>query len=178
MAKEQLLRNQLHINVGTIGQVDHGKTTLTAAITTVLSKMYVGQARSFERIDNAAEEKVLGITIDTSHIEYETKTRHYAHIDWPGHADYIKNMITGAEQMDGTILIVAATDGPKPQTREHILLGRQVGVPYLLVFMNQCDLVDDEDIFDLVAMVIRDSLASYEWPGYDTPIIRGYAFTA
>ncbi|PPI87859.1 elongation factor Tu [Candidatus Pantoea edessiphila] len=178
MAKEQFQRNKLHINVGTIGHVDHGKTTLTAAITTVLSKKYGGQACAFDQIDNAPEEKARGITINTSHVEYETLTRHYAHVDCPGHADYVKNMITGAAQMDGAILVVAATDGPMPQTREHILLGRQVGVPYIIVFLNKCDLVDDEELLELVEMEVRDLLSQYDFPGDSTPIIRGSALKA
>ncbi|WP_421916129.1 elongation factor Tu [Pantoea dispersa] len=178
MAKEQFQRNKLHVNVGTIGHVDHGKTTLTAAITTVLAKTYGGQARAFDQIDNAPEEKARGITINTSHVEYETPTRHYAHVDCPGHADYVKNMITGAAQMDGAILVVAATDGPMPQTREHILLGRQVGVPYIIVFLNKCDMVDDEELLELVEMEVRDLLSQYDFPGDDTPIVRGSALKA
>jgi len=178
MAKEQFQRNKLHVNVGTIGHVDHGKTTLTAAITTVLAKTYGGQARAFDQIDNAPEEKARGITINTSHVEYETPTRHYAHVDCPGHADYVKNMITGAAQMDGAILVVAATDGPMPQTREHILLGRQVGVPYIIVFLNTCDMVDDEELLELVEMEVRDLLSQYDFPGDDTPIVRGSALKA
>ncbi|QZY95178.1 elongation factor Tu [Pantoea dispersa] len=178
MAKEQFQRNKLHVNVGTIGHVDHGKTTLTAAITTVLAKTYGGQARAFDQIDNAPEEKARGITINTSHVEYETPARHYAHVDCPGHADYVKNMITGAAQMDGAILVVAATDGPMPQTREHILLGRQVGVPYIIVFLNKCDMVDDEELLELVEMEVRDLLSQYDFPGDDTPIVRGSALKA
>ncbi|MCW0323113.1 elongation factor Tu [Pantoea dispersa] len=178
MAKEQFQRNKLHVNVGTIGHVDHGKTTLTAAITTVLAKTYGGQARAFDQIDNAPEEKARGITINTSHVEYETTNRHYAHVDCPGHADYVKNMITGAAQMDGAILVVAATDGPMPQTREHILLGRQVGVPYIIVFLNKCDMVDDEELLELVEMEVRDLLSQYDFPGDDTPIVRGSALKA
>lgn len=178
MAKEQFQRNKLHVNVGTIGHVDHGKTTLTAAITTVLSKIYGGQARAFDQIDNAPEEQARGITINTSHVEYETMNRHYAHVDCPGHADYVKNMITGAAQMDGAILVVAATDGPMPQTREHILLGRQVGVPYIVVFLNKCDMVDDEELLELVEMEVRDLLSQYDFPGDDTPIVRGSALKA
>ncbi|MGK3127426.1 elongation factor Tu [Candidatus Pantoea formicae] len=178
MAKEQFQRNKLHVNVGTIGHVDHGKTTLTAAITTVLAKTYGGKASKFDEIDKAPEEKARGITINTSHVEYETPTRHYAHVDCPGHADYVKNMITGAAQMDGAILVVAATDGPMPQTREHILLGRQVGVPYIIVFLNKCDMVDDEELLELVEMEVRDLLSAYEFPGDDTPIIRGSALKA
>ncbi|MXP67878.1 elongation factor Tu [Pantoea sp. Aalb] len=178
MAKEQFQRNKLHVNVGTIGHVDHGKTTLTAAITTVLAKIYGGQPCAFDQIDNAPEEKARGITINTSHVEYETPIRHYAHVDCPGHADYIKNMITGAAQMDGAILVVAATDGPMPQTREHILLGRQVGVPYIIVFLNKCDMVDDEELLELVEMEVRDLLSQYDFPGDDTPIVRGSALKA
>jgi elongation factor Tu len=166
------------VNVGTIGHVDHGKTTLTAAITTVLAKTYGGEARAFDQIDNAPEEKSRGITINTSHVEYSTQNRHYAHVDCPGHADYVKNMITGAAQMDGAILVVAATDGPMPQTREHILLARQVGVPYIVVFLNKCDMVDDEELLDLVEMEVRDLLSEYDFPGDDTPIIRGSALGA
>ena len=179
MAKETFLRNKPHVNVGTSGHVDHGKTTLTAAITTVLAKHVPGnQFRSFDSIDNAPEERERGITIATAHVEYETVARHYAHVDCPGHADYVKNMITGAAQMDGAILVVAATDGPMPQTREHILLARQVGVPYLVVFMNKVDLVDDEELLELVEMEIRELLDSYEFPGDDTPIILGSALGA
>ena len=178
MAKEQFQRNKLHVNVGTIGHVDHGKTTLTAAITTVLAKTYGGQARAFDQIDNAPEEKARGITINTSHVEYETPSRHYAHVDCPGHADYVKNMITGAAQMDGAILVCAATDGPMPQTREHILLSRQVGVPYIIVFLNKCDLVDDEELLELVEMEVRELLSTYDFPGDDTPVIRGSALKA
>ncbi|CAL4324902.1 Elongation factor Tu 1 [Buchnera aphidicola (Thelaxes suberi)] len=178
MSKEIFKRSKPHINVGTIGHVDHGKTTLTAAITTVLSKKYGGSARAFDQIDNAPEEKARGITINTSHVEYDTDKRHYAHVDCPGHADYIKNMITGAAQMDGAILVVAATDGPMPQTREHILLGRQVGVPYIVVFLNKCDMVDDEELLELVEMEVRDLLTQYDFPGEDTPIVRGSALKA
>ena len=178
MAKEQFQRNKLHVNVGTIGHVDHGKTTLTAAITTVLAKTYGGKASKFDEIDKAPEEKARGITINTSHVEYETPSRHYAHVDCPGHADYVKNMITGAAQMDGAILVVAATDGPMPQTREHILLGRQVGVPYIIVFLNKCDMVDDEELLELVEMEVRDLLSAYDFPGDDTPIVRGSALKA
>ena len=156
MAKEKFERSKPHVNVGTIGHVDHGKTTLTAALCTVLSKAFGGAARAYDQIDNAPEEKARGITINTSHVEYETEGRHYAHVDCPGHADYVKNMITGAAQMDGAILVCSAADGPMPQTREHILLGRQVGVPYILVFMNKCDMVDDEELLELVEMEIRD----------------------
>ena len=175
MSKEKFERTKPHVNVGTIGHVDHGKTTLTAAITTVLAKHYGGAARAFDQIDNAPEEKARGITINTSHVEYDTPTRHYAHVDCPGHADYVKNMITGAAQMDGAILVVAATDGPMPQTREHILLGRQVGVPYIIVFLNKCDMVDDEE---LVEMEVRELLSQYDFPGDDTPIVRGSALQA
>ena len=178
MSKEKFERNKVHVNVGTIGHVDHGKTTLTAAITTVLAKKFGGQARAFDQIDNAPEEKARGITINTSHVEYDTEKRHYAHVDCPGHADYVKNMITGAAQMDGAILVVAATDGPMPQTREHILLARQVGVPYIVVFLNKCDMVDDEELLDLVEMEVRELLNEYKFPGDDTPIIRGSALGA
>ena len=178
MSKEKFERTKPHVNVGTIGHVDHGKTTLTAAITTVLSKHYGGAARAFDQIDNAPEEKARGITINTSHVEYDTPTRHYAHVDCPGHADYVKNMITGAAQMDGAILVVAATDGPMPQTREHILLGRQVGVPYIIVFLNKCDMVDDEELLELVEMEVRELLSQYDFPGDDTPIVRGSALQA
>ncbi len=179
MAKETYQRNKPHVNVGTIGHVDHGKTTLTAAITTVLAKHVSGvEVRSFDSIDNAPEERERGITIATAHVEYETKNRHYAHVDCPGHADYVKNMVTGAAQMDGAILVVAATDGPMPQTREHILLARQVGVPYLVVFMNKVDLVDDDELLELVEMEIRDLLSEYEFPGDDIPVIQGSALKA
>jgi elongation factor Tu len=179
MAKETFVRNMPHVNVGTIGHVDHGKTTLTAAITTVLSKRVSGNAtRSFDSIDNAPEERERGITIATAHVEYETEARHYAHVDCPGHADYVKNMVTGAAQMDGAILVVAATDGPMPQTREHILLARQVGVPYIVVFMNKVDLVDDEELLELVEMEVRELLETYEFPGDDIPIIQGSALGA
>jgi len=179
MAKETFQRTKPHVNVGTIGHVDHGKTTLTAAITMVLSKHVAGvTVRSFDSIDNAPEERERGITIATAHVEYETKARHYAHVDCPGHADYVKNMVTGAAQMDGAILVVAATDGPMPQTREHILLARQVGVPYLIVYMNKVDLVDDEELLELVEMEIRDLLNKYEFPGDDIPVIRGSALRA
>ena len=178
MSKEKFERTKTNVNVGTIGHVDHGKTTLTAAITTVLAKTYGGEARAFDQIDNAPEEKSRGITINTSHVEYSTANRHYAHVDCPGHADYVKNMITGAAQMDGAILVVAATDGPMPQTREHILLARQVGVPYIVVFLNKCDMVDDEELLDLVEMEVRDLLSEYDFPGDDTPIIRGSALGA
>ncbi|WP_343192548.1 elongation factor Tu [Buchnera aphidicola (Taiwanaphis decaspermi)] len=178
MSKKKFERLKPHINVGTIGHVDHGKTTLTSAITTVLSKKYGGSAFAFDQIDNAPEEKERGITINTSHVEYDTLSRHYAHVDCPGHADYIKNMITGAAQMDGAILVVAATDGPMPQTREHILLARQVGVPYIIVFLNKCDMVDDEELLELVEMEVRDLLTQYDFPGDKTPIIRGSALKA
>ena len=179
MAKETFQRNKPHVNVGTIGHVDHGKTTLTAAITTVLAKHVSGvSVRSFDSIDNAPEERERGITIATAHVEYETEERHYAHVDCPGHADYVKNMVTGAAQMDGAILVVAATDGPMPQTREHILLARQVGVPYLIVFMNKVDLVDDEELLELVEMEIRDLLSQYEFPGDDIPVVQGSALKA
>ena len=173
MAKAKFERTKPHVNVGTIGHVDHGKTTLTAAITTVLAKVYGGAASAFDQIDNAPEERERGITISTSHVEYDTPTRHYAHVDCPGHADYVKNMITGAAQMDGAILVVAATDGPMPQTREHILLGRQVGVPFMVVFMNKCDMVDDEELLELVEMEVRELLSEYEFPGDDLPVIQG-----
>ena len=179
MAKAKFERTKPHMNIGTIGHVDHGKTTLTAAITKTLHERYqTGEAVAFENIDKAPEERERGITISTAHVEYETPNRHYAHVDCPGHADYVKNMITGAAQMDGAILVVAATDGPMAQTREHILLSRQVGVPYIVVFMNKCDMVDDEELLDLVEMEIRDLLSEYEFPGDDTPIIRGSAFQA
>jgi len=179
MAKAKFERSKPHMNIGTIGHVDHGKTTLTAAITKTLHERYqLGEAVAFDNIDKAPEERERGITISTAHVEYETPNRHYAHVDCPGHADYVKNMITGAAQMDGAILVVAATDGPMAQTREHILLSRQVGVPYIVVFMNKCDMVDDEELLDLVEMEIRDLLSEYEFPGDDTPIIRGSAFQA
>ena len=178
MAKAKLERTKPHVNVGTIGHVDHGKTTLTAAITTVLAKTYGGDASAFDQIDNAPEERERGITISTSHVEYDTPARHYAHVDCPGHADYVKNMITGAAQMDGAILVVAATDGPMPQTREHILLGRQVGVPFMVVFMNKCDMVDDEELLELVEMEVRELLSEYEFPGDDLPVIQGSALKA
>ncbi len=178
MAKAKFERTKPHVNVGTIGHVDHGKTTLTAAITTVLAKTYGGAASAFDQIDNAPEERERGITISTSHVEYDTPTRHYAHVDCPGHADYVKNMITGAAQMDGAILVVAATDGPMPQTREHILLGRQVGVPFMVVFMNKCDMVDDEELLELVEMEVRELLSEYEFPGDDLPVIQGSALKA
>jgi elongation factor Tu len=175
MAKGKFERNKPHVNVGTIGHVDHGKTTLTAAITTVLSKLFGGEAKAYDQIDAAPEEKARGITINTAHVEYETKNRHYAHVDCPGHADYVKNMITGAAQMDGAVLVVSAADGPMPQTREHILLARQVGVPYIIVFMNKCDMVDDAELLELVEMEVRELLVKYEFPGDDVPIIHGSA---
>jgi elongation factor Tu len=175
MAKEKFERNKPHVNVGTIGHVDHGKTTLTAAITTVLSAKFGGSAMKYDDIDAAPEEKARGITINTAHVEYETKNRHYAHVDCPGHADYVKNMITGAAQMDGAILVVSAADGPMPQTREHILLARQVGVPFIIVFMNKCDMVDDAELLELVEMEVRELLDKYEFPGDATPIIHGSA---
>jgi elongation factor Tu len=178
MAKAKFDRSKPHVNIGTIGHVDHGKTTLTAAITTVLSKAGGGEAKGYDAIDNAPEERERGITINTSHVEYETANRHYAHVDCPGHADYVKNMITGAAQMDGGILVVSAADGPMPQTREHILLSRQVGVPYLVVFMNKCDMVDDEELLELVEMEVRDLLSEYEFPGDDIPVIKGSALKA
>ena len=178
MAKEKFERTKPHVNVGTIGHVDHGKTTLTAALTTILAKKFGGAAKAYDQIDNAPEEKARGITINTSHVEYETETRHYAHVDCPGHADYVKNMITGAAQMDGAILVVSAADGPMPQTREHILLARQVGVPYIIVFMNKCDMGDDEELLELVEMEVRDLLSSYEFPGDDIPIVKGSALKA
>jgi len=175
MAKSKFQRTKPHVNVGTIGHVDHGKTTLTAAITTVLSAKFGGEAKKYDDIDAAPEEKARGITINTAHVEYETQARHYAHVDCPGHADYVKNMITGAAQMDGAILVVSAADGPMPQTREHILLARQVGVPYIIVFMNKCDMVDDAELLELVEMEVRELLDKYEFPGDDTPIIHGSA---
>ena len=178
MAKEKFDRSKAHVNIGTIGHVDHGKTTLTAAITTVLAKEGQAQAMDYASIDAAPEEKERGITINTAQVEYQTATRHYAHVDCPGHADYIKNMITGAAQMDGAILVVAATDGPMPQTREHILLSRQVGVPYIIVFLNKCDMVDDDELLDLVEMEVRELLNEYDFPGDDTPVIRGSALKA
>jgi len=179
MAKQKFERNKPHINIGTIGHVDHGKTTLTAAITKTLNDRYgLGKSVAFDEIDKAPEERERGITIATAHVEYETPNRHYAHVDCPGHADYVKNMITGAAQMDGAILVVAATDGPMPQTREHILLSRQVGVPYIIIFLNKCDMVDDEELLELVEMEIRELLDQYEFPGDDTPIIRGSALRA
>ena len=178
MAKEKFDRSKPHVNIGTIGHVDHGKTTLTAAITTVLAKKGFAQAQDYGSIDKAPEERERGITINTAHVEYETDTRHYAHVDCPGHADYVKNMITGAAQMDGAILVVSAADGPMPQTREHILLSRQVGVPYIVVFLNKVDMVDDEELLELVEMEVRDLLSEYDFPGDDTPVISGSALRA
>ncbi|NLH78201.1 MAG: elongation factor Tu [Acidobacteria bacterium] len=178
MAKAKFVRTKPHVNVGTIGHVDHGKTTLTSAITKVLAKKGLSSAMDYDKIDGAPEEKTRGITINSSHIEYETENRHYAHVDCPGHADYVKNMITGAAQMDGAILVVAATDGPMAQTREHILLARQVGVPYIVVFLNKCDMVDDEELLDLVEMEVREALNEYEFPGDDVPVIKGSALKA
>jgi len=178
MAKEKFQRTKPHVNVGTIGHVDHGKTTLTAAITTILSKKFGGAAKKYDEIDSSPEEKARGITINTAHVEYETEKRHYAHVDCPGHADYIKNMITGAAQMDGAILVVSAADGPMPQTREHILLARQVGVPYIIVYMNKADMVDDAELLELVEMEVRELLSKYDFPGDDTPIIIGSALKA
>ncbi|MDE5565499.1 MAG: elongation factor Tu [Anaeroplasmataceae bacterium] len=178
MAKEKFVRTKPHVNIGTIGHVDHGKTTLTAAITTILSKKGLAKAQAYDQIDAAPEEKERGITINTAHVEYETANRHYAHVDCPGHADYVKNMITGAAQMDGGILVIAATDGPMAQTREHILLARQVGVPRLVVFLNKCDMVDDEELIDLVEMETRELLSEYDFPGDDIPIVRGSALKA
>ena len=178
MAKEKFDRSKPHVNIGTIGHVDHGKTTLTAAITTVLAKKGYAQAQDYGSIDKAPEERERGITINTAHVEYETDTRHYAHVDCPGHADYVKNMITGAAQMDGAILVVSAADGPMPQTREHILLSRQVGVPYIVVFLNKVDMVDDEELLELVEMEVRDLLSEYDFPGDDTPVIAGSALRA
>ena len=178
MAKEKFERTKPHVNVGTIGHVDHGKTTLTAAITTVLSAKFGGAAKAYDQIDAAPEEKARGITINTAHVEYETANRHYAHVDCPGHADYVKNMITGAAQMDGAILVCSAADGPMPQTREHILLARQVGVPYIIVFLNKCDMVDDAELLELVEMEVRELLSKYDFPGDDTPIIHGSALKA
>ena len=178
MAKAKFERTKPHVNVGTIGHVDHGKTTLTAAITTILSKKFGGEAKAYDQIDAAPEEKARGITINTAHVEYETANRHYAHVDCPGHADYIKNMNTGAAQMDGAILVCSAADGPMPQTREHILLARQVGVPYIIVFLNKCDMVDDEELLELVEMEVRELLSKYDFPGDDIPIIKGSALKA
>ena len=173
MAKEKFERNKPHVNVGTIGHVDHGKTTLTAALTRVCSEVFGSAKVDFDKIDSAPEEKARGITINTAHVEYDSAVRHYAHVDCPGHADYVKNMITGAAQMDGAILVCSAADGPMPQTREHILLARQVGVPYIIVFLNKCDMVDDEELLELVEMEVRELLDKYDFPGDDTPIIRG-----
>jgi elongation factor Tu len=178
MAKGKFERTKPHVNVGTIGHVDHGKTTLTAAITTVLSRKFGGEAKGYDQIDNAPEEKARGITINTSHVEYETANRHYAHVDCPGHADYVKNMITGAAQMDGAILVVSAADGPMPQTREHILLARQVGVPYIIVYMNKADMVDDKELLELVEMEVRELLSKYDFPGEKTPVVIGSALKA
>ena len=178
MSKAKFERTKPHVNVGTIGHVDHGKTTLTAAMTKILAAKHGGEVKAFDEIDNAPEERARGITIATAHVEYETDNRHYAHVDCPGHADYVKNMITGAAQMDGAVLVVSAADGPMPQTREHILLARQVGVPYIVVYMNKCDMVDDEELLELVEMEIRELLDKYEFPGDDTPIIRGSALKA
>ena len=178
MAKGKFERTKPHVNVGTIGHVDHGKTTLTAAITTILSKKFGGEAKGYDQIDSAPEEKARGITINTAHVEYETSARHYAHVDCPGHADYVKNMITGAAQMDGAILVVSAADGPMPQTREHILLARQVGVPYIIVYMNKADMVDDPELLELVEMEVRELLSKYDFPGDDTPIVIGSALKA
>jgi elongation factor Tu len=178
MAKSKFERTKPHVNVGTIGHVDHGKTTLTAAITTILSKKFGGEAKGYDQIDSAPEEKARGITINTAHVEYETENRHYAHVDCPGHADYVKNMITGAAQMDGAILVVSAADGPMPQTREHILLARQVGVPFIIVYMNKADMVDDPELLELVEMEVRELLSKYDFPGDDTPIIVGSALKA
>jgi elongation factor Tu len=178
MAKEKFVRSKPHVNIGTIGHVDHGKTTLTSAITLYLSKKGLAEARSFDSIDNAPEEKERGVTINTAHVEYQTAARHYAHVDCPGHADYIKNMVTGAAQMDGTILVVGADDGPMPQTREHVLLARQVNVPYIVVFLNKCDMVDDPELLDLVELEVRELLTKYEFPGNDIPVIRGSALKA
>ena len=178
MAKGKFARTKPHVNVGTIGHVDHGKTTLTAAITTILSKKFGGEAKGYDQIDAAPEEKARGITINTAHVEYETAARHYAHVDCPGHADYVKNMITGAAQMDGAILVCSAADGPMPQTREHILLARQVGVPYIIVFLNKCDMVDDEELLELVEMEVRELLSKYDFPGDDIPIVKGSALKA
>ncbi|MGG7055433.1 elongation factor Tu [Nitrosomonas sp. ANs5] len=178
MAKSKFERSKPHVNVGTIGHVDHGKTTLTAAITSILTRTFGGEAKSYDQIDSAPEERARGITINTSHVEYETEKRHYAHVDCPGHADYVKNMITGAAQMDGAILVVSAADGPMPQTREHILLARQVGVPYIIVYMNKADMVDDAELLELVEMEIRELLSKYDFPGDDTPIVTGSALKA
>ena len=178
MAKEKFERKKLHVNVGTIGHVDHGKTTLTAALTRVCAETWGGTIRNFDQIDNAPEERERGITINTSHVEYDSAVRHYAHVDCPGHADYVKNMITGAAQMDGAILVCSAADGPMPQTREHILLSRQVGVPFIVVFMNKADMVDDKELLELVEMEVRELLSKYDFPGDDTPIVKGSALAA
>ena len=178
MSKEKFERKKPHVNVGTIGHVDHGKTTLTAAITKVMAELRGGEFKAYDQIDNAPEERARGITIATAHVEYESEARHYAHVDCPGHADYVKNMITGAAQMDGAILVVSAADGPMPQTREHILLARQVGVPYIVVYMNKADMVDDAELLELVEMEVRDLLSSYDFPGDDTPIVVGSALKA
>src|SRR6266853_6411088 len=178
MAKGKFERTKPHVNVGTIGHVDHGKTTLTAAMTHILAKKFGGEAKNYDQIDAAPEEKARGITINTTHVEYQTAKRHYAHVDCPRHADYIKNMITGAAQMDGAILVVSAVDGPMPQTREHILLARQVGVPYIVVFLNKCDVVDDTELLDLVELEVRELLWKYQFPGDDVPVIRGAALQA
>src|SRR3990167_3811851 len=178
MSKEKFVRDKEHVNVGTIGHVDHGKTTLTAALTKCMAEKFGGEARAFDQIDNAPEEKERGITIATSHVEYQSDKRHYAHVDCPGHADYVKNMITGAAQMDGAILVVSAADGPMPQTREHIVLAKQVGVPHIVVFLNKADMVDDKELLDLVEMEVRDLLTSYDFPGDKTPIIVGSALKA
>src|SRR6202165_3503271 len=178
MAKEAFKRDKPHVNVGTIGHVDHGKTTLTAAITSVLAKKGMAEVRAYDSIDNAPEEKERGITINTAHVEYQSDKRHYAHVDCPGHADYVKNMITGAAQMDGAILVVSAADGPMPQTREHILLARQVGVPYIIVFLNKCDMVDDAELLELVELEVRELLSKYDFPGDTAPVIRGAAIKA
>jgi elongation factor Tu len=178
MSKQVFERTKPHVNVGTIGHVDHGKTTLTAALTSILAKKFGGEARAYDQIDNAPEEKARGITIATSHVEYQSEKRHYAHVDCPGHADYVKNMITGAAQMDGAILVVSAADGPMPQTREHILLARQVGVPYIVVYLNKADMVDDKELLELVEMEVRDLLSSYQFPGDKTPIVVGSALKA
>src|SRR5258708_23899003 len=178
MSKQVFERTKPHVNVGTIGHVDHGKTTLTAALTSILAKKFGGEARAYDQIDNAPEEKARGITIATSHVEYQSSNRHHAHVDCPGHADYVKNMITGAAQMDGAILVVSAVDGPMPQTREHILLARQVNVPSIVVFLNKCDLVDDAELLDLVELEVRELLSKYQFPGDDIPVIRGAALKA
>ena len=178
MSKEKFERTKPHVNVGTIGHVDHGKTTLTAALTKVMAEKHGTEFKDYDQIDNAPEERARGITISTAHVEYESEGRHYAHVDCPGHADYVKNMITGAAQMDGAILVVNAADGPMPQTREHILLSRQVGVPYIIVYMNKADMVDDEELLELVEMEVRDLLSSYDFPGDDTPVITGSALKA